>query len=61
METNKLLAKIREWEKLFGKCHDAHIVPQMKKLVPKEYHHILNNTRTFQGCLDKLKKITAGE
>ena len=42
-DSTKLLAKLREWEKLFGNCRDADIVPQMKKLIPNAYHYILNN------------------
>ena len=60
-DLSKLLAKTKEWEKFFGNCNDAEIVPQMRKLIPQEYHYIINNIWTFQGCLNKLKAISTGE
>ena len=55
-QTATLPTYIKNWHKMFKFCSDREIIPHLKTLVPYEYHYLFINCKTFEQCLDQLKK-----
>ena len=52
---------IKNWHKMFKHCSDHEIIPHLKTLVPYEYHYLFVNCKTFEQCLDQLRKCATCE
>ena len=55
-QTATLPTYIKNWYKMFKHCSNREIIPHLKTLVPYEYHYLFVNCRTFEQCLNQLKK-----